>query len=151
MHRCFSYRKRVIPSGSVHESSFDHRRVQAWPVALIFLLTLLAYLPVWHAGFIWDDDAYVTENPALHSWAGLKLIWLNPGAMPQNYPLVFTTFWIEYHLWHLQPLGYHLVNVMLHALGAVLLWRILVRLQVRGALLGALIFALHPVCVESVA
>jgi tetratricopeptide (TPR) repeat protein len=118
---------------------------------LIFLLTLLAYLPVRHAGFIWDDDAYVTENPALHSWAGLKLIWLNPGAMPQNYPLVFTTFWIEYHLWHLQPLGYHLVNVMLHALGAVLLWRNLVRLQVRAALLAALIFALHPVCVESVA
>jgi tetratricopeptide (TPR) repeat protein len=120
-------------------------------VSLIILLTLLAYLPVWHAGFIWDDNDYVTQNPTLRDLEGLKHIWFEPAATPQYYPLVYTTFWIEYHLWHLHPLGYHLVNVMLHALGAVLLWRILARLQVPGALLASLIFALHPVCVESVA
>jgi len=146
------YRKAVIPSDSTTARPFnDHRAQTVSRVILIVLLTVLAYLPVWHAGFIWDDDDYVTQNLTLRNLAGLKLIWLNPATTPQYYPLVYTTFWMEYHLWHLHPLGYHLVNVLLHALGAVLLWRILVRLFVPGALLASLIFALHPVCVESVA
>jgi len=119
----------------------------------LFLLaiTLLAYQPVWHAGFIWDDDTYVTNNQALHSLNGLRLLWFVPGVTAQYYPLTFTTFWLEYHLWGLNPLGYHLVNVSLHAFNAVLLWLILRRLNVPGAWLAAAIFALHPVCVESVA
>jgi len=146
------YRKGVIPSDSTAARPLiDHRAQTAFRVILIVLLAVLAYLPVWHAGFIWDDDDYVTQNLTLHNLAGLKLIWFNPATTPQYYPLVYTTFWMEYHLWHLHPLGYHLVNVLLHALGAVLLWRILVRLCVPGALLASLIFALHPVCVESVA
>jgi tetratricopeptide (TPR) repeat protein len=119
--------------------------------AAILFLTVLAYQPVWHAGFIWDDDCYVSENPALRSVDGLRGIWVKPGTTVQYYPLVFTSFWVEYHLWGLQPLGYHLVNVLLHALNAILLWRVLRRLEMRGAWLAAAIFALHPVNVESVA
>ena len=62
-------------------------------------LALIAYAPVIRGGFIWDDDDYVTNNPALRSVEGLKSIWLDPHASPQYYPLVFTTFWIEQHLW----------------------------------------------------
>lgn len=119
-------------------------------VAILFL-TVLAYQPVWHAGFIWDDDRYVSNNPALRSVDGLQGIWVKPGTTVQYYPLVFTSFWVEYHLWGLQPLGYHLVNVLLHALNAILLWRVLRRLEIPGAWLAAAIFALHPVNVESVA
>ncbi len=119
--------------------------------ALIILLTVVAYLPALRGGFIWDDDSYVTQNPALRSLAGLVAIWLKPGATYQYYPLVFTSFWAEYHLWGLQPFGYHLVNVFLHAVNAVLLWRVLRRLEVAGAWWIAAIFALHPVNVESVA
>jgi tetratricopeptide (TPR) repeat protein len=117
----------------------------------IITATLLAYLPVWHAGFIWDDDAYVTNNPTLRSLAGLQQIWCNPMATPQYYPLVHTSFWVEYHLWGLNPLGYHIVNVLLHTLAALLLWQILARLKIPGGWLAAAIFALHPVAVESVA
>jgi tetratricopeptide (TPR) repeat protein len=119
--------------------------------AAILFLTFLAYQPIWHAGFVWDDDVYVTDNQTLRSPDGLREIWSSPGATVQYYPLVFTSFWVEHHLWQLKPLGYHLVNVLLHALNAILLWRLLRRLELPGAWLAAVIFAIHPVTVESVA
>ena len=124
-----------------------------WLLFGLFLIaaTLLAYQPIWHAGFIWDDDHYVTGNLALRSLKGLWQIWFVPGATPQYYPMTFTGFWVEYHLWQLNPLGYHLTNVLLQALNAILLWTVLRRLDVPGAWLVAAIFALYPVCVESVA
>ena len=121
-----------------------------WALTLV-IVTVFAYQSVWHAGFIWDDDSYVTNNPTLHSLAGLRQIWFEPATMVQYYPFTFTIFWLEYHLWGLNPLGYHLVNVLLHSCNAILLWVILRKLGVRGAWLAAGIFALHPVCVESVA
>ena len=114
-------------------------------------MTLVAYAPAIRAGFVWDDDAYVTANRTLRTLDGLRRIWFEPGAVSQYYPLVFTGYWLEYRLWGLQPMGYHVVNVLLHALGAVLLWRVLLRLDVPGAWLAAALFALHPVHVESVA
>ncbi len=119
-------------------------------IGILLILTLAAYAPVVRDKFIWDDDAYVTNNPTLRSLNGLRLIWLEPLATPQYYPLVHTTFWIEYHLWELAPLGYHIVNVLLHATSVILLWRLLLRLQIPGAWLAAAIFAVHPVGVESV-
>ena len=65
--------------------------------------------------------------------------------------MVHTTYWIEYHLWGHHPAGYHLINILLHGLNAILIWKILQFLQVPGSLLAALLFALHPVHVESVA
>jgi len=121
-----------------------------WQGGLIILLVFLAYLPALHNGFIWDDDSYVTENTTLHDLDGLRRIWFDPGALPQYYPLVHTTFWLEYHLWGLNPLGYHLVNVLLHAIAAILFGVCCLRLRIPGAWLAAVIFALHPVCVESV-
>jgi tetratricopeptide (TPR) repeat protein len=119
--------------------------------ASLALLTLLAYRPALDAGFIWDDDVYVTDNTTLHDLQGLRRIWLELGAVPQYYPLVHTSYWLEHRLWGLAPAGYHLTNILLHLLGALLVWRLLVRLTVPGAWLAALIFALHPVHVESVA
>jgi tetratricopeptide (TPR) repeat protein len=113
--------------------------------------TLAVYLPAIGGGFVWDDDDYVTNNRALRTPAGLVEIWTEVGATPQYYPLAFTTFWIEYQLWGPDPLPFHLLNVLLHAANALLLWIALRRLAVPGALLAAAIFALHPVQVESVA
>jgi hypothetical protein len=119
--------------------------------AVIVLIVVAAYLPALYSGYIWDDDVYVTNNPALRNIEGLWASWTHLGANVQYYPLVFTSFWLEYHLWQLSPFGYHLVNVVLHLLNALLVWFILRRLEVRGAWLAAAVFAIHPVHVESVA
>jgi tetratricopeptide (TPR) repeat protein len=118
---------------------------------VIILVTMLSYIPAMRGGYIWDDDSYITENPTLRTADGLRRIWFEPRALPQYYPLVHTTFWLEYHLWQVHPLGYHLVNVLLHALNAILLLLLLSHLRVPGGWLAALLFALHPVQVESVA
>ena len=118
---------------------------------LLVAVTVIAYLPALSGQFVWDDDDYVTNNSSLHSLGGLLRIWFVPGATRQYYPLSFTSFWLDYHLWGLNPVGYHLTNVLLQSLNAVLLWRVLRGLEVRGAWLAAALFALHPVNVESVA
>jgi tetratricopeptide (TPR) repeat protein len=125
------------------------RRILAG-MALIVLATFAAYAPVSRAGFIWNDSDYVT-GPALRSLSGLWRIWFQVGATEQYYPFLHSAFWVEHRLWGDAPLGYHLLNVALHATSAVLLLVLLRRLAVPGAWLAALVFALHPVCVESVA
>ena len=112
--------------------------------------TLLAYRPAMSAGFIWDDDSYLTGNPLLSGLDGLRRIWI-PGQTPQYYPVVFTSFWIEHLVWGLHPAGYHLVNIALHALNALLVWRLGRALRLPGAWFVGALFALHPVQVESVA
>ena len=119
--------------------------------AALVAMVLASYAWTLQADFIWDDDAYVTKNATLESLDGLRRIWFEIGAVPQYYPLVHTSFWIERHLWGRDPLGYHAVNILLHAAGALLVWRLLVQLEVPGAWLGAALFAVHPVEVESVA
>ncbi len=123
----------------------------ALPALLLAAALLVAYAPALDAGFVWDDDFYVTANDTLRDLAGLKRIWLETDANPQYYPVTFTTFWLQYRVHGAAPFGYHIVNVLLHAASAVLLWRILRSLRVPGALLAGWIFALHPVMVESVA
>ncbi|HEY1602793.1 MAG TPA: tetratricopeptide repeat protein [Pirellulales bacterium] len=129
----------------------SHGRTAIWGGVALVALVLTSYAPVWRAGFIWDDDVYVTENATLDSLDGLRRIWFELGAVPQYYPLVHTTFWIERHIWGLNPTGFHAINILLHAVNAVLVWRLLLRLRVPGAWLGAALFAVHPVEVESVA
>lgn len=126
------------------------QKLLGW-AALLVGAVILSYQQVWHAGYIWDDDWYVTKNPTLRDLHGLWRIWCDVTSTPQYYPLVHTTFWLEYHAWGLNPLGFHLVNVFLHAFAAILLWRVLVQLRMPGAWLAAIIFAVHPVEVESVA
>ncbi len=130
----------------------------AWafgPKDWLFLVALLAavilvYQPAWHGGLLWDDDAHV-PRPELRSCYGLYRIWFEVGATLQYYPLLHSAFWFEHKLWGNTTLGYHLVNILLHAAAAVMVAIILRRLAVPGAYLAAAIFALHPVQVESVA
>jgi tetratricopeptide (TPR) repeat protein len=118
-------------------------------LAVIVGLTLSAFAPAMRAEFIWDDDDYVSENPLLRGTDGLVKIWTTTQT-PQYYPMVFTSFWVEHQLWGVEPAGYHVVNIALHALNAFLLGCVLRRLAVPGAWWIAVLFAVHPVHVESV-
>jgi tetratricopeptide (TPR) repeat protein len=122
-----------------------------WAATWLLLASLAVYLPLRSAGFVWDDDQYVTQNRNLQDAAGLARIWLVPRATPQYYPLVHTGYWVEHRLFGLDPRAFHLTNVLLHALSALLLFRLLERLRVPGALFAASLFAVHPVMTESVA
>ena len=122
------------------------------PGILLIAATFLAYLPAMRGGFVWDDASWTTNLTGLFQNAsGLRSIWFQPAALQQYYPLTGTTFWLDYQLWKFWTPPYHVENVLLHALAALLFWRLLLRLQLPGAWLAAALFALHPVMVESAA
>jgi protein O-mannosyl-transferase len=140
-----------ISRQSANEGETSILAIRDW----IFLMALiaaviLAYQPAWSGGFLWDDSANVTD-PDLRSWDGLYRIWFVPGATQQYYPIVHSLFWIEHKLWGEEVFNYHIVNILLHAASAAILFLILRRLAIPGAHLAVAVFALHPVQVESVA
>jgi protein O-mannosyl-transferase len=117
---------------------------------LLCAATFIAYQQAWHAGFVWDDDAHVTR-PGLRDFHGLLRIWFEPGATQQYYPVLYSAFWLEHLAWGDSPTGYHLANILIHAIAACLFYRVLRRLDLPGAAFAAAAFALHPINVESVA
>ena len=127
----------------------------AQPLAapVLVLLVTVSYGPAYFASFVWDDAVF-TEARAIQDWSGLFRIWFSPRALENEghyWPLVYTTFWLEHKLWGFAPVGYHIVNVLLHVANTLLLWRLAERLAVPGAWAIAAVFAVHPLHVESVA
>ena len=129
-------------------------RRDALAVLALGLLAGVCYLPamLW-GGFVWDDHIW-SQSRAVLEWSGLSTIWSWPSRIYQEahyWPLTYTTFWLEHKIWGLAPAGYHVVNVLLHLLNSLLVWRLLLRLGVPGAWVVAAVFAVHPLHVESVA
>jgi protein O-mannosyl-transferase len=122
-----------------------------WFFCLILaVVTMLAYQSAWNGALLWDDDANMA-TPELRSLDGLRRIWFVPRTTQQYYPLLYTSYWLQQRLWGDSPIGYHLVNILLHIGCVVLVLKILRFLRIPGAELAAIIFALHPVNVETVA
>ena len=122
-----------------------------WFFCLILaVVTMLAYQPAWHGGLLWDDDANIA-SPELRSLDGLRRIWFEPRATQQYYPLLYSSYWLQQRFWGDSPTGYHLVNLLLHIGCVVLVLKILRLLRIPGAELATIVFALHPVNVETVA
>ena len=122
------------------------------------LLIAVVYFPATQAGFVWDDSI-ITDLKTVSTWGGILDIWFDPtSAYKQGttwyeahyWPLLYTTFWLEHKLWGFNPLGYHVVNILIHFANTVLLWRLLLRLGIPGAWLVAAVFGAHPLHVESV-
>ena len=119
-------------------------------VSLIILLCIIVYTPSLRNGFIWDDDTNLYKSPWIQEAGGLKVIWFTH-KMYQYYPIDFTTFWLEHKLWGLNPFGYHTINLILHILNALLFFWVALKIYPRLAFIPALLFAIHPIQVETVA
>lgn len=128
----------------------DKRISAGWMAAFLAAITVAAYLPVLRDGFVFDDKTLIVENPLVRAHDGLGRAWFTTQA-PDYYPLTWSVWWLEWRLWGNHPLGYHAVNVGLHAASVVLMWIILRRLKIPGAWWAALLFAVHPVNVATVA
>jgi tetratricopeptide (TPR) repeat protein len=119
-------------------------------IALIVLATVVAYYPSLGGGFVLDDDKLLTDNTLIKASDGLYRFWFT--TEPYDYwPVSNSTLWVEWRLWGIHPTGYHVTNLILHVATALLVWVILRRLAIPGAYLAALLFAVHPVNVETVA
>ena len=128
-------------------------RHRAFALAALVAMVAASHVPALSGGFVWDDIIF-SEEPVIHRWGGLWSIWLSPSDIHYEghyWPIVYTTFWLEHKLWGLNPVGYHAVNIALHAANTVLAWRLMQRLEVPGAWAVAAVFAVHPLHVESVA
>jgi tetratricopeptide (TPR) repeat protein len=109
-----------------------------------------AFWPALRGAWIWDDGLEVADNPLVHGSEGWWKAWAAPYGM-DYLPLKGTLQWVQWHLWGAHVLGYHASNLALHICGSLLLWRVLGKLGVGLAWIGGLLFAIHPMAVESVA
>jgi protein O-mannosyl-transferase len=143
---------RILPLPDSQRVALGKKWKHAWLGILLLAATVAAYLPaILHGGYVWDDDAHLTRNPVIFAPNGLSAIWSKVTWRVEFYPLTFTSFWLQYRLCGLNPLSYHLVNVLIHGVNALLVWGIARRLKLAGAFWVALLFSLHPLNVESVA
>jgi tetratricopeptide (TPR) repeat protein len=139
-----------LQAGVNSRNPYTPARREVLLAGVLVAITLLAYLPAMRGGFIWNDETFLTQNPLIKAGNGLRRFWFTTDP-PDYFPLASTSLWLEWRLWGMNPAGYHVVNVLLHAVSAVLLWRALNRLKAPGAWVAGLLFAVHPVNVESVA
>lgn len=116
----------------------------------LVILVFVSYSPVINGEFIWDDDTFLTNNPIMTKPDALKRFWASTES-PDYFPLVSTSLWLQRLLWGLDPVGYHVFNIIIHTFNAIALWFLLCKLKFRFAWMAAAIFALHPVHAESVA
>lgn len=127
-----------------------------WRVVLQAAVLVLAaawiYSPVYHGEFLWDDHTLITDNWMVQSGSlgGLAAIWTEPDG-PDYFPLTYTALWLQWKVFGNSPTGYHITTIALHALSGLLLWALLAQLKLPGSWLAAIVFTVHPVCVESVA
>jgi len=109
------------------------------------------FWPIRHGQWIGDDDMYIISNPLLNDPARLWKAWFQPGSFIEYYPIEECVQWAQWQLWRNDTLGYHLTNIILHVISALLVWRLFSKFGLRLAWLGGLFFAVHPMMVDSVA
>ena len=135
--------------------------------AAVAIATFFAFLPTLENGFVdWDDQYNFLLNESYRGLGWTKLKWMFTAFHLGHYaPLTWITFGADYLVWGLDPFGYHLTNLLLHTANAVVFYLIAVRLLSASvpdaasrplllrfvAAFAALVFAIHPLRVESVA
>src|SRR6266850_3137601 len=130
--------------------------LQALAYLAVFAAAVAVYLPALRYGFLinWDDPTYIVNNPLIRAWSRSNLLEIFTKPYFANFlPLHLVSYMVDYSLWGLNPTGYHLQSIALHALNAVLAMLVVRRMLGSSAVafLAALLFAVHPSHVEAVA
>lgn len=144
------------------ESPSDRWRIRILIAAIIVLAGLWIYSPSYHGEWLWDDDQLLLADPVVQHrmssdpkaptdhWATLRQLWFKPRGA-DYFPLFTTALWAQWSFFRMDSTGYHATTILLHIAGALLLWALLAKMKIPGAWLAGLVFAIHPVCVSSVA
>ncbi len=142
-----------ISSHGTPPATREHAVPDTLAALALGLLVAVSYYPATQGGLVWDDVVF-TLTRSVEDVSGIWKIWFEPRSIEHEghyWPILYTTFWLEHKLWGFNPLGYHIVNLLLHVAVTLLLWRLLLRMAVPGAWVVAAVFAVHPLHVESVA
>jgi hypothetical protein len=134
----------------------DRRRWISW--LMLLAVVLISYANVYQNEYVYDDEFLVQKNQNIRTWDGVTLSFLmsstgGAGMVDSFYrPLQGVLYTIVYQVHGLYPDGFHLLNVLLHALNAILIFTLAMRLGFSGpaALIGSLIWAVHPMHTEAV-
>lgn len=152
----------VAAHGTAPDSRVGRWRDFLFRFAVIVLAGLWIYSPTYHGDWLWDDDQLLTQNLTVQhrispdpnvppdSLRSLAKLWFDPDGA-DYFPLSYTALWAQWPFFGLQSTGYHVTTIVLHITAALLFWALLVQMRLPGAWISALLFAVHPVCVESVA
>jgi tetratricopeptide (TPR) repeat protein len=143
------------------------RRRSVLAASVVVVATCVAFLPALQNEFVWDDDEMFLANRAYRGLGWTEVKWMFTTAHMAHYtPLTWLTLGLDYLLSGMNPVGYHATNLLLHAANAVAMYALTIRLLRRaapaatpaaasrlvlGAAFAALVFAVHPLRVESVA
>jgi protein O-mannosyl-transferase len=156
----------VTPTGrgSARDASPREWLTEGLITLVVAELVIIAFFPALQAGFVsWDDDTYFLGNPYYRGLGPAQLRWMLTVMSGHYMPLTWLSHGLDYVLWGMRPAGYHAVNVVLHALAAAAAYFVALRVLAAavapepraalrvGAAVAALVFALHPLRVESVA
>ena len=144
-----------VSKSSSGPPSRDSYLAHHWPLVLKALVIVVAgatvFYPTLFAPWYGDDDIYLTGNPLLQDPHRVWKAWFQPGSFIEYYPIEQTVQWMQWELFGLNStFGYHLTNLILHLTSALLIWRLFDKLRLKWAWLGGLIFAIHPLMVDSV-
>jgi len=157
MAKRFQKQKRSSEAAGVQRfSSANTPSIDGWlfllRVAIILAAGWWVFSPVLHGEWLWDDTWLITENALMRDPDAFWKIWFHPANNLVDYfPITVSVEWVEWQLWKTDTFGYHLINLILHLISSLLVWHLLSKFKLRLAWLGGLLFAIHPVTVESVA
>src|SRR5207253_1300960 len=121
-------------------------------LVLLLILTGVAFAPALEGGFLWRDDVNVTANDAIASGTAWAQALRTPTARAVYRPVADALLLPQYRIWgNWNATAYHAISLLLHLVATALLFAVVRRLALPGALFAAALFALHPVAVQPVA
>ena len=126
------------------------------PYIILFVITIIVFCNTLGNAFVYDDSATIVNNTFIKNWKNFHSVFsfnyfILSGELSYR-PVVTLTYFIDYSLWCLNPLGFHLTNILLHTLTTILFYIFLKRIinSDTTAFISTIFFAIHPILTETI-